>query len=175
MEIEVNGTYDLITNGVQRVPVTINVSSGGNVQTVKDVTITSNTSTVIVPDEGYDSIAQVNVTTNVPSTISTVEITKVKWTPYQGTETTHDLSEYVTTGGSATSFDSHTVYMTGGDNYIHYEIPSGSVTTTPPAKYLKVTNVYTPVYLCDDDGNNLFRIGTGDSCVAYNFKFPALD
>lgn len=64
MEIEANGTYDLITNGVQRVPVTINVVAG-NVQAAKDVTITSNTTTTVVPDEGYDSMSTVVVDTKV--------------------------------------------------------------------------------------------------------------
>lgn len=176
MEIETNGNYFIIPNGRQQIPLNVNVSgSTSSVQASKDVSITSNGTTTVNPDEGYDSMATVVIDTNVPSVISTVEITKIKWTPSGGTETIYDLSDYVTTGGSSTSFDSHTVYMTSGDDYIHYEIPSGSTTTTPPAKYLRVRNVYTPVYLCDNDGNNLFRIGTGDSCTAYRFKFPALD
>ena len=64
MEIESNGTYDLITNGVQRVPVKIHVTSSTS-QPVKDVTITSNTTTTIVPDDGYDSMSSVVVDTNV--------------------------------------------------------------------------------------------------------------
>lgn len=35
MEIETNGTYDLITNGVQRVPITVNVEGSKQVQLAK--------------------------------------------------------------------------------------------------------------------------------------------
>lgn len=37
MEIETNGTYDLITNGVQRVPITVNINTGSKSLTLKSV------------------------------------------------------------------------------------------------------------------------------------------
>lgn len=41
-------------------------SSGGGILQEKSVTITTNTLTEVEPDEGYDGLSKVNVTTNIP-------------------------------------------------------------------------------------------------------------
>lgn len=58
--------------------VPIDTSSGStpstNIQSDKTVTITSNGTTTIQPDSGYDALSQVSVTTNVPSSPSPITI-----------------------------------------------------------------------------------------------------
>ena len=49
-----------------RIYLEMDSSGGGNLQE-KSVTITTNTLTEVEPDEGYDGLSKVNVTTNIPS------------------------------------------------------------------------------------------------------------
>lgn len=67
MEIETNGYYTLNTNGVPFIPINVNISGVGQIEPEKEVIITQNGVSNIVPDEGYDGIANVKVNTNVAS------------------------------------------------------------------------------------------------------------
>ena len=70
MEIEDNGYYNLNTNGVQLLPVRVNVSaSGSRLQDNKKVIITNNGTNNIVPDEGYDGMKSVTTEVNVESDV----------------------------------------------------------------------------------------------------------
>lgn len=70
MEIEDNGYYNLNTNGVQLLPVRVNVSaSGSRLQDNKKVVITNNGTNNIVPDEGYDGMKSVTTEVNVESDV----------------------------------------------------------------------------------------------------------
>lgn len=69
MEIETNGYYVLNTNGVQQIPVNVNIGETGKIQSVKNVDITSNGKTNVLPDEGYNGIANVVVNTNVETDV----------------------------------------------------------------------------------------------------------
>lgn len=70
MEIEDNGYYNFNTNGVQMLPVRVNVSaSGSRLQDNKKVVITNNGTNNIVPDEGYDGLKSVTADINVESDI----------------------------------------------------------------------------------------------------------
>lgn len=70
MEIEDNGYYNLNTNGVQLLPVRVNVSAtGSRLQDNKKVVITNNGTSNIVPDEGYDGMKSVTTEVNVESDV----------------------------------------------------------------------------------------------------------
>lgn len=70
MEIENNGYYNLNTNGVQLLPVRVNVSAtGSRLQDNKKVVITNNGTNNIVPDEGYDGLKSVTTDVNVESDV----------------------------------------------------------------------------------------------------------
>lgn len=69
MEIETNGYYVLNTNGVQQIPVNVNIGETGKIQSVKNVDITANGKTNVLPDEGYNGIANVVVNTNVDTDV----------------------------------------------------------------------------------------------------------
>lgn len=70
MEIEDNGYYNLNTNGVQLLPVRVNVSaSGSRLQDNKKVIIINNGTNNIVPDEGYDGMKSVTTEVNVESDV----------------------------------------------------------------------------------------------------------
>lgn len=70
MEIEDNGYYNLNTNGVQLLPVRVNVSAtGSRLQDNKKVVITNNGTNNIVPDEGYDGMKSVTTEVNVESDV----------------------------------------------------------------------------------------------------------
>ena len=68
MEIVSNGHYTVIPNGCREISMDIEVLDGSvSIQNEKDVSITSNGTTTVNPDEGYDVIKKVVVETNVPS------------------------------------------------------------------------------------------------------------
>lgn len=69
MEIETNGYYVLNTNGVQQIPINVNIGETGKIQSVKNVDITANGKTNVLPDEGYNGIANVVVNTNVETDV----------------------------------------------------------------------------------------------------------
>lgn len=70
MEIESNGYYNISTNGVQDIPIRINVSSiGSRLQDNKRVTITSNGTSNITPDTGYDGMKSVTANVDVESDV----------------------------------------------------------------------------------------------------------
>lgn len=69
MEIETNGYYILNTNGVQQIPVNVNIGETGKIQSIKNVDITVNGKTNVLPDEGYSGIANVVVNTNVDTDV----------------------------------------------------------------------------------------------------------
>lgn len=69
MEIETNGYYVLNTNGVQQIPVNVNIGETGKIQSIKNVDITVNGKTNVLPDEGYNGIANVVVNTNVETDV----------------------------------------------------------------------------------------------------------
>ena len=179
MEIEANGTYDLITNGVQRVPVTINVVAG-NVQAAKDVTITSNTTTTIVPDEGYDSMSTVVVDTNIPKKLQLQYL-------LLSTGQTIDLHSKSIVASSGSSSETHTVLAdetgfyaiwTGSYVYIRYYSVNESF------EYRKYQLIYNTndnsnkyYRLLDESRTNIYGVTTGyelgyfnyDSLVRYDY------
>lgn len=70
MEIEYNGEYMFNTNGIDKIPIKVNVmSTGSRLQDDKNVQITQNGTTVIQPDSTYDGIKKVTVETNVESDV----------------------------------------------------------------------------------------------------------
>lgn len=69
MEIETNGYYNLNTNGVQYFPISVNVAEGGKIQSSKEVSVTENGKSYVIPDEGYNGIANVIINTDVQSDV----------------------------------------------------------------------------------------------------------
>lgn len=69
MEIETNGYYRLNTNGVQYLPVNVNVVESGKIQSSKNVNVAQNGKLYVKPDEGYSGMANVVVNTNVQSDV----------------------------------------------------------------------------------------------------------
>lgn len=69
MEIETNGYYILNTNGVQYLPINVNIAEGGKIQSSKEVSVIENGKSYVKPDEGYNGIANVTINTNVQSDV----------------------------------------------------------------------------------------------------------
>lgn len=98
-----NGT-DVIYNGISTLTVptdedltaTFYETAPSNLQE-KSVDIATNGSSTILPDEGYDGISKVNVTTYVPPTFTTYKFLSPITMPVKGTETQEQL---LTAGGT---------------------------------------------------------------------------
>lgn len=161
MEIEANGTYDLITNGVQSVPITINVSAG-NVQAAKDVTITSNTTTTIVPDEGYGSMSTVVVDTKVPKTI------QLRYLLLNTGESIDMWSKNITTRTGTTN----ETYTVPDDGYGFYAVWTGSYSyirfykAGETFEYRKFQYIYTTT----DNSRRFYRLLDEDSNIVYGIN-----
>lgn len=92
-----NGT-DVIYNGISTLTVptdedltaTFYETAPSNLQE-KSVDITTNGSSTILPDEGYDGMSKVNVTTYVPPTFTTYKFLSPITMPAKGTETQEQL------------------------------------------------------------------------------------
>lgn len=174
MEIETNGNYFIIPNGRQQIPLSINVSgSTSNVQASKDVSITSNGTTTVSPDEGYDSIAHVNVTTNVPASTNVTAVT-MKWNFSNGNSGSTQIANNIQIGnGSSVSVPADSIYISppssnGQDIYSS----DGSNTRDPTGEYVVFRNIYGTVRFVDSNDVEIFRIGNGNSIrVGPNIRF----
>lgn len=138
MEIETNGYYRLNTNGVQYLPVNVNVVESGKIQSSKDIDVTQNGKLYVKPDEGYSGMANVVVNTNVQSDVKL-----------------QDSKDVTITSNGSTAVVPDTGYTAIKSVFVNTQVPvpeseasksinvveNGSYTVTPTAPYGSMKSV----------------------------------
>lgn len=144
MEIEANGTYDLITNGVQRVPVTINVSSGE----LEDKTINiyaNNIQNDYDPEEGYIGFSRVRVNVSITEDLYLMDVV--------GGDSEQIIP--ISANGSDVSVVSGTIILynlVNSPNVIHCRRYNTATSISGVYKYFLKTGVINAVRFMDIDG-----------------------
>lgn len=176
MEIEDNGYYNLNTNGVQLLPVRVNVSAtGSKLQDNKKVVISSNGTSNVVPDDGYDGMKSVTTEVNVESDIKVQDSKEITITQNGNETVIPDIgyngiaSVFITTQVPAPiSQDVKSVTYTENGEYT--VIPDESYTTMKSVDVI----VNTPVvsvqnnreYTITNNGNIIINPSDGYSAMS---------
>lgn len=146
-------------------PLIIGGGGGSTVtlQTNKNVSITSNTTTIVTPDTGYDGMEQVTVTTNVP--VSTLQSSKNVTISASGTttvdpDTGYDAIEQVNVSvpaGSATT-PSPTITATP-----IISVSSNGLITASVNKAQSITPTVSPGWVSSGTAGTIFIAGSNTS------------